>query len=94
MDADVNRVFEWSNQTTLHPIGLAAVLVLGIVMLSVPRRLAVVPLIVLACFISQRQRIVIMTLDFDLLRECRGEFRMIEGGENSGGVKVKSVALR
>lgn len=59
---------EWVNQTTLHPVGLAAVLVLGAALLAVPRRWAIVPMIVMACFVAPAQRLVIFQLDFSLLR--------------------------
>lgn len=58
----------WYDQTTLHPIGLIAVLLLGIGMLVVPRRYALIPMLIMACFISPAQRIVIATLDFNLIR--------------------------
>lgn len=59
---------EWANQTTLHPLGLVAVLVLGLVMLVVPRRHAVLPMIVMACFVASAQRLVLVGFDFNLLR--------------------------
>jgi len=58
----------WANQTTLHPLGMVAVVVLGIIMLFVPRKYAVVSMLVMACFVSSAQRLVVMGLDFDLLR--------------------------
>jgi hypothetical protein len=54
--------------TTLHPVGLTAVLVLGTTMLLVPRRWAILPVLVMACFISPGQRLVLAGFDFDLLR--------------------------
>lgn len=59
---------EWQNQTTLHPLGLAAVLILGMSMLLAPRSYVVVPMIVMACFVAPAQRVVVFTLDFNLLR--------------------------
>ena len=56
------------DQTTLHPIGLIAVFLLGIATLVVPRRYALAPMLIMACFISPAQRIVIASLDFNLLR--------------------------
>jgi hypothetical protein len=56
------------NQTTLHPIGLVAVIVLGVATLVVPRRYALAPFLIMACFISPAQRVVFATLDFNLLR--------------------------
>jgi len=58
----------WVGQTTLHPVGAIALLVLGCAVFLVPRRWVTLPLIVMACFIPQAQRIVVLTLNFDLLR--------------------------
>lgn len=54
--------------TQLHPMGLVAVLVLGTALVLLPRRYAIIPMIVLACFIPSAQRLVIMGNDFTLLR--------------------------
>jgi hypothetical protein len=59
---------EYYGQTTIHPIGLVAVMLLGMAMLLLPRRYAVIPMIVMACFISPAQRIVILGADFNLIR--------------------------
>ncbi|MCZ6506246.1 MAG: hypothetical protein O6834_09785 [Actinobacteria bacterium] len=58
----------WYDQTTLHPIGLAAAFFLGVATLLVPRRFALAPMLIMACFISPAQRVVISSLDFNLLR--------------------------
>ena len=58
----------WFNQTTVHPFGLLAVIVLGLATFVVPRRYALVPIIAMAAFISPAQRLVIFTLDFNFLR--------------------------
>lgn len=60
--------FDWGGQTLLHPIAIIAVVILGIALIMLPRRYAILPMFILACFIPSRQRLVIMTLDFDLLR--------------------------
>ena len=52
----------------LHPLAIVAVLLLGLALMVLPRRYAVLPMIIMACFVSSRQRLVIATLDFDLLR--------------------------
>lgn len=74
------------NHTTLHPLGLLAVVVMGIATLVLPRRYAVVPFLVVACFISPAQRIVIATLDFNLLRVMVlfGWARVLARGETRG----------
>lgn len=58
----------YHNQTTLHPLGLAAVLVLGSLLVVIQRQRAILPLILIACFVSPAQRVVVATLDFNLLR--------------------------
>jgi hypothetical protein len=58
----------FAGQTTVHPLGLAAVAVLGLCILFLPRRWAVFPFLVMACFVSSAQRIVVAGLDFDFLR--------------------------
>ena len=52
----------------VHPLGLAAVLILGSIMLTVPRRWAFLPIFVMACFVSAGQKIVVFSLDFSFLR--------------------------
>jgi len=59
---------EWFNQTTIHPLGLLLLVVLGSISFLVPRRYALVPMLILVCFIGPAQRIVIATLDFNFLR--------------------------
>ena len=54
--------------TTLHPLGLMAILVLGVTLIFVPRRYAAIPFLLLACLVPASQRLVIATLDFNLLR--------------------------
>lgn len=87
---------EWANQTTLHPIGLLAVVVLGIIMLFVPRKHAVIPMLVMACFVASAQRIVVMGFDFDLLRilVLFGWIRVFMRAEISGFVwKLLDVVI-
>lgn len=56
------------NTTTVHPVGLAAVLALGLMMLLAPRRNAVLPLVILVSFVPAAQRVVLAGFDFDFLR--------------------------
>ncbi|RKY08680.1 MAG: hypothetical protein DRP66_04035 [Planctomycetota bacterium] len=58
----------WKDVTNVHPLGLAAVLILGVIMLAVPRRWAFLPIFVMACFVSSVQKIVVFSLDFNFLR--------------------------
>ncbi len=57
-----------ANLTTVNPIGLVMLLVLGMSILIVPRRWAIFPFLVMACFVSAAQRIVVFGLDFNFLR--------------------------
>lgn len=56
------------NETSLTFIGLFALILLSMAILLAPRRYAVLPLLLLACFIPVGQRVVLFTLDFTLLR--------------------------
>lgn len=58
----------YNDQTYLNPIGLLAILVLGLAMVIVPRRYAIWPMIIMSCFVSPAQRVAVFTLNFDLLR--------------------------
>jgi hypothetical protein len=58
----------WANQTSLHPFGLAAVILLGIGVLMLARHRAAMCVLIMACFVSSQQRIAVATLDFDLIR--------------------------
>lgn len=77
---------DYHGVTTLHPLGLVAVLVLGGAMLFVPRRFAIWPMIVMACFIASAQRLVIAGADFNLLRlmVLFGVVRVVMRGEYAG----------
>lgn len=67
MEADP-FVKEWTNQTTVHPVGFVALVCAGIAVILLPRRYALVPMIIVACFIAPAQRIAVLTLDFTFLR--------------------------
>lgn len=58
----------YSNQTTLHPLGLAAVAALGSTLVAGQRHTAVLSVLVMACFVASAQRLVLVGLDFNLLR--------------------------
>jgi hypothetical protein len=59
---------DYYGTTTVHPLALAALVVAAVCMLALPRKWALLPLIVLACFVPQSQRIVVLTLDFTFIR--------------------------
>lgn len=77
---------DWAGQTSVHPIGLAAVIVLGLCILFLPRRWAVLPMMIIACFIPSGQRIVIASCDFSFLRimVLFGFARLLLTKENAG----------
>jgi hypothetical protein len=52
----------------LHPASLAFTLLLGLLVLVVPRRYAIVPIVIGGIFIPADQRIVILTLDWQMFR--------------------------
>lgn len=54
--------------TEIHPVALALTLAMGIAMLTVRRDHAALPLLIVACFITHAQRIVVGGLDFSMLR--------------------------
>ncbi len=73
----------WGDVTLVHPMGLAALVILCILTMTLPRRYAVVPMILMACLIPSRQRIVIASIDFTFLRilVLFGFMRILSRGE-------------
>lgn len=55
-------------QTEIHPIALVLTLAMGVAIFLVRRDRAVVPLLIVACFVTHAQRIVVAGLDFSMLR--------------------------
>jgi len=58
----------WAGLTTLHPISIATLFVCGLALLSLPRRFAFWPLVAITCLIPSAQRIIVLSIDFDLIR--------------------------
>lgn len=84
MDPDIRIIKDfgrlaYKDVTNIHPLGLAAVIILGVAMLTISRRWSVVPMLIIACFISSVQKIVVFGLDFNLLRimVLFGVFRLL-----------------
>ncbi len=77
---------EYKDLTNIHPLGLAAVIILGIAMLTIPRRWSVLSMLIVACFISSVQKIVVFGLDFNFLRimVLFGIFRLLLKKEHVG----------
>ena len=59
---------EWKDVTNLHPLAAILLVVLSIALIVSPRHWAILPMFILACFVSSVQKIVVVTLDFNLLR--------------------------
>ncbi len=57
----------WANQTVVHPGGLALLVALGVALLLLPRRYAVIPIFIMMC-LAARQRITLLSLDWDFIR--------------------------
>jgi len=74
MDPDIRIMpegfggLEYKDVSNIHPVGVSAVLILGMAMLFLPRRWAVLPMLCIACFVPMVQKIVILELDFNFLR--------------------------
>lgn len=84
--SDMNQgLHDYYGETTLHPLGLAMVVICGLLLLTMPRRYAVWPMLAMACFVSPAQRVVIASLNFDLLRVMVifGWMRLILRGETA-----------
>jgi hypothetical protein len=56
------------NRTQIHAVALALTLAMGVAMLVVRRDRVVIPLLIVACFVTHAQRIVVGGLDFSMLR--------------------------
>ncbi len=67
------------NQTNLNPIAFAFTFIMCIAILKVKREYMIIPLILVACFITNMQRISIAGIDFSMLRIITmvGFFRVI-----------------
>lgn len=83
---DENPYQRWHGETHLHPLAVLAILVLGTAMLSLPRRYAVIPMLVMGCFVSPAQQVAVASLNFDLLRimVLFGSARVLLRGEWRG----------
>ena len=59
---------QYADQTTVHPVGLTLLVLCCAALISLPRRFAIVPVLVMALLIPSAQRIVVVSLDFTYLR--------------------------
>ncbi len=77
---------EYVNQTTVHPAGLAVVLIISAFFYFAPRSIAPLAFILVACLVSSAQRLVIAGLDFNFIRVMVlvGTVRVLSRGEYRG----------
>src|SRR4051812_25094834 len=59
---------DFDGVTTVYPLGLAAVCICALCMLTVPRRYALWPILALTCSVPAAQRVVVFGADFNFLR--------------------------
>jgi hypothetical protein len=59
---------DYAGLTTVHPLGLGILIAMGLCVLFLPKKWSLFPVLVMTCFVSSAQRIVIMGMDFDFLR--------------------------
>jgi hypothetical protein len=64
----MDQKLDFHGQTVIHPVALGFTLLMGVLVLVLPRRFVVYPMILVTCFIPVNQRIVVATLDFNMLR--------------------------
>ena len=64
------RVIHWQTfgQTLINPVALIATLAMGLLLIALPRRRAVLPFLIVACFLPVAQRIVVLGLNFNMIR--------------------------
>jgi hypothetical protein len=56
------------DQTILNPLGIALTLSMGVLLLILPRRFALLPIAVITCYMTFGQRVVVAGLHFTMLR--------------------------
>ena len=68
MEKELSLKFGGFGETTIHPVALGLTILMAILILVLPRRYAIAPLIAIAILIPLQQRIVIGSLDFMMMR--------------------------
>lgn len=58
----------WADQTLAHPMGIAALIAALVALFFLPRRYALLPLILIAVALPGAQRIAVLTMDFTFIR--------------------------
>jgi hypothetical protein len=69
--------------TFINPLGLAFLLLMGVLMLVLPRRYALLPVVILTCYMTMGERVMIAGLNFTMIRILLlfGWFRLVARGE-------------
>ncbi len=70
MDAELfyDRLAHAYGHTLISPLALALTLVMGLALLLLERRYAVIPFLIVTLFVTEAQRIVVASLDFNMIR--------------------------
>ncbi len=81
-------MYATDNTTFINGIGLAFGLLMGLLMLALPRRLALVPVIAMVCYVTMGQRVMVLGLNFTLIRILLlfGLLRVLARGEWRGAL--------
>ena len=87
-----DSVYDLTGRTILNPVGLTVLLVMGVAMIVLPRKFAILPVIVVSSLISPAQRMMIGPANFHFLRILLlfASVRVIARGEFSG-IKLLTV---
>jgi hypothetical protein len=56
------------NMTFVSPLGLGVTMVMGILLIILPRKHALIPILALTCFMTMGQRVLIFGLNFTMIR--------------------------
>ncbi len=56
------------DQSFINPLGLAFTLLMGVLLIALPRRYALVPVIILTCFMTMGQVVLVMGFHFTMIR--------------------------
>lgn len=71
------------NMTFVSPLGLGVTLILGLALLTLPRKHALLPVLLLTCYMTMGQRVMVLGLNFTMIRILIlfGWLRLIFRGE-------------
>ncbi len=61
-------MYATDNTTFISPIGVVFMLLMGVLILALPRRHALLPVVAMVCFMTMGQRLMVLNLNFTLIR--------------------------